>query len=142
MLASTERLNRLYSSKDIWLQRIFSYLVSSFVIRPSLTASTQCAVQELQNQTRAKRPSCFHYPVLVPYLIMDPLTITATCFGPTITQTSIAITGFVREVRGARSDPDAVSRKLLSLKTVLELLTRRRCCRQYHWDRNLAGGAQ
>jgi phage tail tape-measure protein len=32
------------------------------------------------------------------------------------------VTGFVRDVRAARGDLDAVSRELLSLKTVLELL--------------------
>lgn len=37
-------------------------------------------------------------------------------------ETTIAVTKFVRDVRGARSDLDAVSRELLSLNTVLELL--------------------
>ena len=55
---------------------------------------------------------------------MDPLSITATCFGliSSITRTSLAVIGFVKDVRSARSDLDAVSRELLSLKTVLELL--------------------
>jgi len=55
---------------------------------------------------------------------MDPLSIAGTCVSlvGTITKTSILVTGFVRDVRAARSDLDAVSRELLSLKTVLELL--------------------
>jgi hypothetical protein len=55
---------------------------------------------------------------------MDPLSISATCISlvGTIVKTSIVVTGFVRDVRAARSDLDAVSRELLSLKTVLELL--------------------
>lgn len=55
---------------------------------------------------------------------MDPLSITASCISLTasIGKTSLAIAKFVRDVRGARSDLDAVSRELLSLNTVLELL--------------------
>ncbi|KAF4624306.1 hypothetical protein G7Y89_g13867 [Cudoniella acicularis] len=55
---------------------------------------------------------------------MEPLSITATCLGlvSTITKTSWAVIGFVKDVRAARSDLDGVSRELLSLKTVLELL--------------------
>ena len=55
---------------------------------------------------------------------MDPLSITATCIAlvSTITKTSLLIGGFVKDVRAARSDLDGVSRELLSLKTVLELL--------------------
>lgn len=55
---------------------------------------------------------------------MDPLSITATCITliGTIAKVSITVTGFVRDVRGARSDLDGVSRELLSLKTLLELI--------------------
>ncbi|KAF8854795.1 hypothetical protein BDZ45DRAFT_26993 [Acephala macrosclerotiorum] len=55
---------------------------------------------------------------------MDPLSITATCVGliSTITKTSLVVIGFVKDVRAARSDLDGVSRELLSLKMVLELL--------------------
>jgi hypothetical protein len=55
---------------------------------------------------------------------MEPLSITATCIGlaSTIARTSLVVIGFVKDVRAARSDLDAVSRELLSLKTVLELL--------------------
>jgi hypothetical protein len=55
---------------------------------------------------------------------MDPLTIATGCVSlvATISKLSISISGFVRDVRGARSDLDTVSRELLSLKTVLELL--------------------
>lgn len=55
---------------------------------------------------------------------MDPLSISATCIGlaSTIIKTSNLVTGFVRDVRAARTDLDAVSRKLLSSKTVLELV--------------------
>jgi hypothetical protein len=56
---------------------------------------------------------------------MDPLSITTACVGlvTTIAKVSITVNGFVREVRDARGDLDAVSRELLSLKTVLELLS-------------------
>jgi hypothetical protein len=55
---------------------------------------------------------------------MDPLTISAICISliVTVSKTAIVVTGFVQDVRGARSDLDAVSRELLSLRTVLELL--------------------
>jgi hypothetical protein len=55
---------------------------------------------------------------------MDPISFTATCIGlaSTITRTSLIVIGFVKDVRAARSDLDAVSRELLSLKTVLGLL--------------------
>ncbi len=53
-----------------------------------------------------------------------PSPITATCRDllENIAKTSLTITGFVREVRRARADLDFVSRELVSLKTVLELL--------------------
>jgi hypothetical protein len=55
---------------------------------------------------------------------IDPLSITVTCIGlaSTITRTSLAVIGFVKDVRAARSDFDTVSRELLSVKIVLELL--------------------
>jgi hypothetical protein len=55
---------------------------------------------------------------------MDPLSISVSCITliTTITQVSIAVTSFVREVRDARGDLDAISRELVSLKSVLELL--------------------
>lgn len=55
---------------------------------------------------------------------MDPLSITASCFGliSTITSASLVVIGFVKDVRAARSDLDVVSRELISLKTILELL--------------------
>ena len=55
---------------------------------------------------------------------MDPLSITTGCITlvATITKLTVQINGFVREVRGARSDLDAVSRELHSLTTVLEML--------------------
>lgn len=55
---------------------------------------------------------------------MDPLSITATCISlaSTITKTSLVVIGFVKDVRAARSDLDAVSRELQSLRIVLELL--------------------
>ncbi|KAH7379605.1 hypothetical protein BKA66DRAFT_571419 [Pyrenochaeta sp. MPI-SDFR-AT-0127] len=55
---------------------------------------------------------------------MDPLSITAACFSltATITKTSLSVSTFVRSVRAARSDLDAVSRELASLKTLLELI--------------------
>jgi len=56
---------------------------------------------------------------------MDPLSITVACVGllTTVTKVSIQINGFIREVRDARGDLDYVSRELLSLKTVLEILS-------------------
>ncbi|KAF2824564.1 hypothetical protein CC86DRAFT_468651 [Ophiobolus disseminans] len=55
---------------------------------------------------------------------MDPLSITAACVSLTasISKTSISVTTFVRAVRAARGDLDAVSRELASLTTLLELL--------------------
>ncbi|KAH3912720.1 hypothetical protein HBI56_155850 [Parastagonospora nodorum] len=55
---------------------------------------------------------------------MDPLSISVSCITliTTITQVSVAVTNFVREVRDARGDLDAISRELVSLKSVLELL--------------------
>jgi hypothetical protein len=40
----------------------------------------------------------------------------------TITRTSLVVLAFAKDVRATRSNLDAVSRELLSLKTVLELL--------------------
>jgi ankyrin repeat protein len=56
---------------------------------------------------------------------MNPLSITAGCSNlvTTILKISIQIDGFVREVRDARWDLDAVSRELISLKTLLEILS-------------------
>lgn len=55
---------------------------------------------------------------------MDPLSLTVVCgsLAAAIAKTSIVVTKFVRDVRGARSDLDAISRELVSLNTVLELL--------------------
>ena len=55
---------------------------------------------------------------------MDPLSIAGGRVGlvASIAQLSAVINGFVRGVRDARGDLDAVNRDLLSLKTVLELL--------------------
>lgn len=55
---------------------------------------------------------------------MDPLSIATGCTSlvGTIIRVSISINGFVRDVRSARSELDGVSRELLSLKTILELL--------------------
>lgn len=57
-------------------------------------------------------------------LPMEPLSITTGCLSlvGTITKVSITISTFVRTARDARSDLDSISRELLSLKTVLELL--------------------
>ena len=57
---------------------------------------------------------------------MDPLSIAAACVGlvSTITKTSLSITTFVREVHDATRYMDAVSRELLSLRVVLETLSR------------------
>jgi len=56
---------------------------------------------------------------------MDPLSITISCITliTSIVKVSLQINGFIREVRDARGDLDAVSRELLSLKTVLEMLS-------------------
>jgi hypothetical protein len=55
---------------------------------------------------------------------MDPLSITVACVSLTasIAKTSLVVTTFVRAVRSARSDLDAVSRELASLTTLLELI--------------------
>jgi hypothetical protein len=55
---------------------------------------------------------------------MDPLSIATGCASliGTITKASISINGFVRDMRSARTELDGISRELLSLKTVLELL--------------------
>jgi hypothetical protein len=55
---------------------------------------------------------------------MDPLSITTGCLTlvSSITKLSLQIHAFVREVRDARGDLDAVSRELQSLKTILEIL--------------------
>ncbi|CAG8957667.1 hypothetical protein HYFRA_00000002 [Hymenoscyphus fraxineus] len=57
---------------------------------------------------------------------MDPLSITATCLTllGTIAKVSITITSFVRDVRGARSELDGISRELVSLKVLLESIHR------------------
>jgi len=56
---------------------------------------------------------------------MDPLSIAAACVGlvSSITKASLSITIFIRQVRDAARDMDAVSRELLSLKAVLETLS-------------------
>lgn len=55
---------------------------------------------------------------------MDPLSITtgAVALISTIVKVSYEVTIFVKHVRDARSDLDHVSRELLSLKNILELL--------------------
>ena len=55
---------------------------------------------------------------------MDPLSIPGSCVGlvANVTQVSLKIYGFVREVRDAQADLDAVTLELQSLKTVLETL--------------------
>jgi len=55
---------------------------------------------------------------------MDPFSITAGCVGlvGAITAASISITSFISVVRSSRVDLDGISRELLSLKTILELL--------------------
>jgi hypothetical protein len=57
-------------------------------------------------------------------MTMDPFSLTTGCIGlaATITKLSIMVTSFVSEVRAARSDLDGVSRELISLKTILELI--------------------
>lgn len=56
---------------------------------------------------------------------MDPLSITVSCISlvSAVTKVSVKINSFVREVRDARGDLDAVTRELTSLKTVLEILS-------------------
>lgn len=55
---------------------------------------------------------------------MDPLSITGACVGlvGSITTISVKIHSFVREVRDARSDLEAVEVQLTSLKMVLGIL--------------------
>lgn len=55
---------------------------------------------------------------------MDPLSITVSCISllTVIGKTTIVLTSFVRDVRGARSELDSISRELLSLSTILKLL--------------------
>lgn len=55
---------------------------------------------------------------------MDPFSITVGCVAllETVVKTSTAIGTFVKDVRQARRDMEAVSRELVSLKMVLELL--------------------
>lgn len=55
---------------------------------------------------------------------MDPLSIASGCAGlvSAIGSLSFSIHAFVRTCREARSDLDGVSRELLSLQTVLELI--------------------
>ena len=55
---------------------------------------------------------------------MDPISIAVGCGSliSLIAKTSTTINSFVREVRGARADLDAVSRELHSLSNVLDLL--------------------
>ena len=55
---------------------------------------------------------------------MDPLSIATGCLSlvGTITKVSLTLSAFVRTARDARNDLDSVSRELLSLRTVLELL--------------------
>jgi hypothetical protein len=56
---------------------------------------------------------------------MDPFTITTGCVAlvATIAKVSSQISEFVREVRDARNDLDAVSRELVSLNNVLGILS-------------------
>jgi hypothetical protein len=56
---------------------------------------------------------------------MNPLSITTGCLAllGTVTKVSLQVTSFVRQARDARSDLDAISRELASLKTVLEILS-------------------
>jgi hypothetical protein len=55
---------------------------------------------------------------------MDPISIATGALGiaGTIGKLSITISTFVRQVRDARGDMDAVLRELVSLKTILEML--------------------
>lgn len=55
---------------------------------------------------------------------MDPVSVTAACLSLTaaIAKTSYSVSSFVRSVRAARADLDALSRELASLKTLLELI--------------------
>lgn len=55
---------------------------------------------------------------------MDPISITGACVSLlfAIGRTSVAVTGFIRDCREARSDLTGVTRELSDLKLVLELL--------------------
>lgn len=55
---------------------------------------------------------------------MDPVSITSACVGVTsgITQLLLRINSFVRDVRRARKDIDAIARELISLQLSLEAL--------------------
>jgi hypothetical protein len=55
---------------------------------------------------------------------MIPITVTAECMTliGTINKLSITITGLVKSVRAAKCDLDSITKELLSLKIVLELL--------------------
>jgi cell shape-determining protein MreC len=55
---------------------------------------------------------------------MDPFSLTTGCIGlvAAIAQLSSSIASFIADVRSSRADLDGVSRELLSLKTILELL--------------------
>lgn len=55
---------------------------------------------------------------------MDHISITASCLGLTVTiaKVGIGVHQFVRDVRDARSDMDAVSRELGSLNMILEIV--------------------
>jgi hypothetical protein len=56
---------------------------------------------------------------------MDPLSINTSCIGlvSSVVKVSIQISDFVRRAREARGDLDAISRELVSLKTLLEILS-------------------
>ena len=56
---------------------------------------------------------------------MDPLSITTACIGlvGSIANVSIQISDFVRGAREARGDLDLISRELVSLKTLLDILS-------------------
>jgi hypothetical protein len=55
---------------------------------------------------------------------MDPISLTTGCVGlvAAIAQLTTSISTFIARVRSARADLDSVSRELLSLKIILELL--------------------
>ncbi|KAF2829155.1 hypothetical protein CC86DRAFT_403806 [Ophiobolus disseminans] len=57
---------------------------------------------------------------------MDPVSIAAGCLGlvGVIGKVSSTVSVFVHEVREARSELDAVSRELMSLRTILEMLNK------------------
>jgi hypothetical protein len=95
-----------------------------WALHPQATASLRCHPHQASNLISLHRTLSQRSFLGLRCLRMDPLSITATCFGliGTIGKTSLAITGFVHDVRSARSDLDSVSRELQSLKTLLELL--------------------